>query len=116
MKEFPEQRIEQVLENGDPVETSIEKEVNFSEGAGTALYGNSYPEEAEISDEEFIIAGASGAGYATAGFPGPEAIVNGVQAYSQLPQEWQALAAPGAIVAGVLTYQAGKGTLKYIFQ
>lgn len=115
MGDFPDQRITQVLENGEPAVFELEEEVNFSEELKNTLYEDSYP---SINQEETLAVAGSGAttGYAAAGFPGPETVLKGVEAYSQLPQEWQALAAPGAIVAGFLTYQAGKGTLKYIFQ
>lgn len=115
MEEFPDQQITAVLENGEPAIFDLEKEINFSENIRKNLYDESYPTSVNEEPSLPLTGGAETAAYAAAGVPGPETVVKGVEAYSQLPQEWQALAAPGAILAGVLTYQAGKGTLKYIF-
>lgn len=116
MGEFPKQRIEQILEDGEPVQTSLEDQIKFSEQVKNGSYSEPYPTGTESHELAVAGAGSAAGSYNAAGFPGPEMFLNGIEVYSTLPQEWQALAAPGAIVAGVLTYQAGKETLKYIFK
>lgn len=116
MEEFPDQQITAVLEKGEPATFDLEEEINFSENIRDSLYSEGYHVSVDEESSMPIAGGGETAAYAAAGIPGPETLIRGVEAYSQLPQEWQALAAPGAILAGVLTYQTGKGTLKYIFK
>lgn len=117
--------VDNILENGEEVETALEEEMHTSPAKRKILYGDSFePDYRSIEDRSYsgplaaVGGGASSAAYTVAGLPGSELAMDIFQWQMSQPEHiakgWLFLDYAFILTSAAVGYQAVKGGIKSV--